>query len=99
MYGEDGRLIRSIVTREVEWDDEQRAWMTALADYEAGLCPLCGRHTSECTDPATENLWKVPLPTRCFPTTAVLRARKTYDENPASMSRGLLFGATLAPTQ
>lgn len=93
MYDEDRRLIRSVTTREPEWDDEERAWPIALAEYESELCPACGRHMSICTDPESEGKWQVPPPTRCFPTTAVLRARKPYDERKDSMSAALLFGA------
>lgn len=32
------------MTREPEWDDEQRDRMLALADYEAGICSGCGWH-------------------------------------------------------
>lgn len=33
------------VTREVEWDDAEREWMLALAEFRAGVCS-CGYHTS-----------------------------------------------------
>lgn len=50
-YDEAGRLVRTVVTREAEWDDVQRANMLALADYEADLCD-CGfpSHLAD-TDP------------------------------------------------
>lgn len=41
VYDEAGRLVRTTVTRESEWDDMERAKMLALADYEANLCD-CG---------------------------------------------------------
>lgn len=40
-YDDAGRLVRTTVTREPEWDDQQRANMLALAEYEADLC-ACG---------------------------------------------------------
>jgi len=40
-YDDEGRLVRTIVTREPEWDDVERAKMLDLADYEATLCG-CG---------------------------------------------------------
>lgn len=40
-----------MVTREPEWDDEQRAGLLALAEFEAGVCS-CGFHRSLTMDPA-----------------------------------------------
>ncbi|MBT1171267.1 hypothetical protein [Bifidobacterium sp. SO4] len=42
------------VLTEPEWDDTERAWMLALADYEASLCPSCGLPKSECSTPDAE---------------------------------------------
>lgn len=44
-YDDEGRLVRTVVTREPEWDDESRAEMLALAEYDAGIC-ACGFHES-----------------------------------------------------
>lgn len=53
-YDDEGRLVRTVVTREVEWDDQQRANMLALADWEADLCK-CGLPTALAdTDPNIE---------------------------------------------
>lgn len=38
------------MTREPEWDDQQRERMLQLAEYEAGVCPDCGTH-HEMRDP------------------------------------------------
>lgn len=38
----------------VEWDETEREWMRALADYEASLCPLCGLPRSVCQSPEAE---------------------------------------------
>jgi hypothetical protein len=40
-YDNDGRLVRTVVTREAEWDDVQRGNLLALADYEDSICG-CG---------------------------------------------------------
>lgn len=92
-YDEAGRLIRSVTTREPEWDEQERAWMLALAEHESRLCPLCGRPLSVCTDPATEGRWKTAPPTRCYATTSVIQARKPYDEKSAE-PRALMFSAS-----
>lgn len=75
---------------EVEWDEQERAWMLALAAHRATLCPLCGRPLSVCTDPASEGRWTVAPPTRCHASTAIARARKPYDEK-SKESHALLF--------
>lgn len=36
-------MVRTIVTREAEWDDVEADKMQALAEYESGLCG-CGLH-------------------------------------------------------
>ena len=38
---DEGRLLRTVVTRESEWDDQERAKMLALAEHEASMC-ACG---------------------------------------------------------
>lgn len=50
-FYEDGLLVRTVVTREPEWDDEQRNLMLALAQYKAELCD-CGNHISLTDDPS-----------------------------------------------
>lgn len=42
---------RTIVTREPEWDDEQRETALALDEYESALCPNCGGHLGKAMDP------------------------------------------------
>src|SRR3546814_20181393 len=50
-YDAKGRLVRTVVTREPEWDHAEVAKMPAFAEYEAGLC-ACGLHKSIAdTDP------------------------------------------------
>lgn len=43
--------MRTIVTREPEWDDAERDKLEALEAYEAGVCSDCGVHQS-LTDPS-----------------------------------------------
>ncbi|MFD6770587.1 hypothetical protein ACFWC6_30690 [Micromonospora chalcea] len=81
-YDEQNRLVRSVTTREPEWDDEERGWMLALAVYRASLCPHCGRPLSVCTDPESEGRWVVPPPRRCFASTALRSAVPEYRDSP-----------------
>jgi len=75
-YDEQGRLVRSVTTRDSEWDDEQQGWMLALAVWRANRCPNCGRDIRECTDESAD--WHVPPPTRCHVTTALAIAQQQY---------------------
>lgn len=77
-YDDDGRLVRSVTTREIEWDDDERAWAIALIEYESDKCPGCGGQLEETTDPKTEGRWKVPYPTRCQRCTALASAQEKY---------------------
>ena len=52
--------------------------MLALAEYQASLCPNCGRPLAVCSAPDAEGKVQVPPPTRCHVTTAVARAREPY---------------------
>lgn len=54
VYGRRGKLLEVITVREPEWDDESRAEMLALADYEAGIC-ACGFHESVAKDQANNH--------------------------------------------
>lgn len=40
-YDDAGRMVRTVVTREPEWDDWERTKMLALSEHEASLCE-CG---------------------------------------------------------
>lgn len=44
-YDDAGRLVRTVVTRESEWDDLEREKMLALEQYESEICS-CGFHVS-----------------------------------------------------
>lgn len=61
---------------EVEWDEVERGWMLALAEWRDGLCPLCGGPREECSSIDNENAYTVPPPSRCHKTTALERAQQ-----------------------
>jgi hypothetical protein len=91
-YDQGGRLARSVTSRESEWDDEQRAWMRALAQYEAGLCHRCGTELAESTDPLHDpdnphgtHVYRPSKAMRCHACTALMQAAEAF-ENPAGPS-------------
>jgi len=87
----DGRLIRTAVTREAEWDDDERALMLALVLYEDQLCPS-GHWLPESA--AAENEYGYRgRSSRCHACATVAREAQKFmaDPNPAS----LLVGAQL----
>ena len=95
-YDDAGRLVALVP--EVEWDDTERAWMAALAEYrERVLCPCgCGYPREVAQDPMTEFRTTVPAPTRCHVRSAIVRAQKSWaKEHPDSDMDGLLWGATV----
>lgn len=73
-----GRLVRTEVTRETEWDEEQQSLMLALQLWRARLCPVCGGDPAECQDNSRQGVWSVPPPQRCHRQTALLRAAEPY---------------------
>lgn len=93
VYIYDGdRLVSS--RPEVEWDDEQVAFMLALQQYEAeAICPLCKGPKSVCQDPATEWSARATGPFRCHLTTAIKRAQKNYAKS--EFPDALMWGATV----
>jgi hypothetical protein len=75
---EDGRLIRTVVTRESEWDEDERAWMLGLALREAAECHRCGGVLAETTD--YDFRWIPTPPTVCLKCVA-LRADEEAHSN------------------
>lgn len=79
MHDAHGRVVSS--TPEPEWSEQDQAWMLALAEYRAGLCPACGQELRVCADPEGDGNWTVPPPTRCHATTAMSIAQKSYADS------------------
>lgn len=77
---------------EVEWDDTERAWMLALAQWREGRCSVCGGPAEECQGEGAEWRYEAAMPVRCHRMTAILRAQGEVDrEHP----QALLWGARL----
>lgn len=90
-YSRDGTRVTSVaVTRETEWDDEQRGWALALNLYEAQIGP-CGHYLPRTTAPDAEDGYVVPLPDRCHACTAIREKLGQYNDSPHP--EALLFHA------
>lgn len=48
-YDGDGRVARTVTTREPRWTEQDRAEILALALYRTWLCPKCGGLLEDCT--------------------------------------------------
>lgn len=90
-HDEDGQLVRTVVRRESEWDDDEVSWMLALALYRAQLCPS-GHWTPESTDPANEGRYRGRA-IRCHACNATAIKADAAKESPHPTA--LLFGAEL----
>lgn len=88
-----GRLVRTVVTTEVEWDEENRNLAMALAMYEADLCPGCSQPMSETTKRENEGLYVAERAIRCHWCTASHMASEMYAESP--QPRALFVPVTL----
>lgn len=77
-YDAGGRLIRSVTTREAEWDTDNRTWSVALLDHEASLCGDCGHSLVETTNPAYDGYYHVDEPARCYRCTAIAVKAEKY---------------------
>lgn len=67
------------MTREVEWDDDSREDMLALAQYEAGIC-ACGFHTSLTHDRANYFTWAEDVCPVCAGAAVHMRQQAANDD-------------------
>lgn len=52
MYDEEGRWVRTLVMREPEWSEEDRARVLAFVEWERGFCPCgCGIRIEDAYNP------------------------------------------------
>ena len=79
--------VRTVVTRESEWTDDQQAWMLALAVYRAGLCQRCHGELDETAsrelDPNNRDgthTYAAKPPKRCHRCTALMASDQTYHQ-------------------
>lgn len=78
-YSPDGTLAGyTIVTREIEFDEDEQAGVLAYEELLDNQCPGCGGQIDETTDPDVH--WHAPPPTRCFKCDARLTAQTPFFE-------------------
>lgn len=68
------------MTREPEWDEDERAWMLALATREAAECRRCGGDLVETTD-HEHNRYVPDKPIVCLRCLALHQSEKTHEKN------------------
>lgn len=66
----------TIVTRDVEFDDDEQVGILAYEEYLDNQCPGCGGQLDETTDPNID--WHAHPPTRCFKCDARLALQAEY---------------------
>lgn len=71
-----------MTTVESEWNDEQRALVLALGQYETQLHAGCGGYLPDTTDPANEGRYRAGVPNRCHKCTAIIQASAAYHDSP-----------------
>ncbi len=75
-------MVRTVTTREVEWDDEQRALVLAMLQVQAETCHGCGGWLPETTADEAEGKYVADPPIRCHRCKAVNAQRDSYYEEP-----------------
>lgn len=68
------------MTRESEWNDEERAWMLGLALREAAECRRCGGDLAETLDYAWT--WRPQPPLVCLRCVALQAAEQSSGKHP-----------------
>ncbi len=93
-HDSDGRVIRSVEWVESAWDEQQRAWMLALAEYDANTCPHCGGPSEVCqskdadrNNPRAQWIYWPVSPAECAVTTAMRLHKQDPDEARALIPR------------
>src|SRR3954462_13378745 len=90
---DNGLLIRTVETREPEWDEETRDLAIAYAMWESDLCPGCNSPLSETLSSDNEGLYVASAPVRCHSCTAREQTADAYADTPQANS--LLIPVTL----
>ena len=81
-YDENGRLLRSVTTREPRWTDEDIAWAAAWMQEQADCCPgECGLPLSETTamkEGVPVHTYHVDIPRVCRACETLAKKKDAY---------------------
>lgn len=101
-YDEAGRWLRTLITRESEWDDHERALMLALTAREAAECQRCGGDLTDTADPDNDaynpfaaKRYKALPPVVCHRCVVLHDAEKPFAEHP--QRHGMIHRTELVP--
>ena len=85
-------------TREVEWDETERAWMLALFEYRESLCTVCGWPREICRAQDAEHKVE-PFVERCWVASRIEASQEAEQANNVVIQqpRGRVWGARLKP--
>ena len=77
-------MVRTIVTRDPEWDETERAWMLSLEAVrqreQAERCPACGGPKELCQSPDAEGQVAVDV-ARCHVSAAIQAKQRELEQN------------------
>jgi hypothetical protein len=78
--------VRSVTSREAEWNQPQRDLVLGLLEYEAQVCHGCGGWLPETTAKENEGRYQVEPPGRCHRCAAIHVKQEGYeDQKPRSL--------------
>jgi hypothetical protein len=90
-HDDNGRLVRTVVHREPEWDDEERGWILGWLLYDSNVHEACGHYLPDSTDPAAEGTYAANPPIRCHVCTERAAAYKRVEQAGNPHPEALLF--------
>lgn len=100
-YDDAGRLVRTVVEREPEWDGESYALMAALAEVEHTACSGCGEPLEESMSPDADpdnregtHRYEVGAPYRCFACDARERKVREFADAGGQVTQALRWPVT-----
>lgn len=86
-YDDDGRLVRSVTTRDREWTEQDRAEALALKAYRSSFCPCgCGYPIADTTSHEETGPQFVAEKTICRARLALVEAQRALSDSDKKQS-------------
>ncbi len=99
----DGTAVATTV-EEVEWDEQERAWMLGLGFLEDTSCHRCGTWLAESTDPGNDpdrpdahHHYVAEPPVECHSCKVLVRSQRAWDKNHEGAAEYTIHTAALVP--